>query len=139
MGENNNADALQKEHDHIRESLGQLASAVDRVQMSSLLSELTADLKSHFLVEEHPQKGLSSIVAASAPHYMKETGVILAEHSKILKFAEQLMAEISSAPNLPLDDIIPRAEALIQMIRSHEKKETELMSLCLVTDIGACD
>ncbi len=118
------AEALDADHDQLRELLGRLQETTDRAALTETLEELTHALREHFLQEEHA-KGLYGLLAARPRQHPSGIAGLVTEHKEILLDLGHLVALCRERP-APTQELVRVASEISQRLHDHERREMEL-------------
>jgi len=135
-------DDLCQEHASLLKQLSGLEDTIESARGDKVAEHLGAvrdHLRQHFQFEE--RDGYMKHVLDRAPQLHPQTQELLAEHGRMSRQVDELVALISSLPsNRPLPDALRhRVRQLVQSVRKHEAIENRLVQETLNQELGADD
>jgi hypothetical protein len=135
-------DDLCQEHASLLERLSGLEEAIESAHGDTVADHLGAvrtHLLHHFEFEE--SGGYMKHVLDRAPHLHLQAQELLAEHGRMRKQVDDLLAQVSGlAANRPLPDAFRhRVRDLLEFVRKHEARENRLVQETLNQDLGVDD
>lgn len=125
---------IEDEHRRIRSSLETLENVADLSALLHTLRELKPILEQHFAHEE-ADDGIHDIIGLTAPNLVPSVQDLFDEHKQFLQLLGELTSEVARAREV----IFEWRDRLIQGLRSHEERETELFSQAAYSELGAGD
>ncbi len=125
------------DHRKIKALIDQLEHTSDLRLLVPSLQELELLLVEHFEEEEAPD-GFPQILE-TAPHHARTLERLFEEHKKILVTLQDITANALACLNGPLAAVRQDVATLCGTLRTHESKETELLTDSVYQDIGSGD
>lgn len=125
---------IEAEHRLIRSSLERLVQIADLARLEQTLQELEPLLASHFAHEE-AEGGIHEVIGLTAPGLVPSVEELFDEHKELLELLQRLLSEVARARAVIFED----RDRLVEGLRSHEARETELFSQAAYSELGAGD
>jgi len=134
-------DEIRREHEHLRELLGNLHQAlIERREAANKLSEMMTSLQEHVRVHFHEEEegGLFSEVTAQAPRMSDRAEELKNEHVDLGAMVVELVTLASEEDEL-CTSLDTKFHDFSKALMQHESKENELLLDAYEDDIGSAD
>ncbi len=128
-------EALEQDHDAIREILERVGATSDLNVLLPLLERLRVALLEHFEREEAPE-GDYDLIANMAPETVASLQNILGEHQVFVEHLDRLIERIRACLEGPLAAILRDAGLLSESLQAHEAREMALFNDAIFSDLG---
>lgn len=134
-------DEIRREHEHLRELLGNLHQAlIERREAANKLSEMMTSLQEHVRVHFHEEEegGFFSEVTAQAPRMSDRADELKNEHVDLGAMVVELVT-IANEENELCKSLDTKFHDFSRALMQHESKENELLLDAYEDDIGSAD
>lgn len=126
---------IAEDHHDLRQALVKLRHTTELALLIPQLTQLRAELKEHFELEEG-EEGLAQAIGESAPHHLNRLTKLFDEHVAMLAAVNGIIERAEACLDGPVADVFREVTGLCGQLEEHEANETQLLTEAVFTDLG---